>query len=179
MKPSALRDMVIFLVFLLAYMFYPAKTGEARSSSPMTVYQYFLLLPSEFFFEDYHSSLQRTDMIVNSNESILDNRHEYLYVPGGDGQSYIEMAVFKYKGMDTVAVRAESYDPFIPFMDFFRCKNGKLVDVTKQVMPVRFNPNYNWALPERGTKIIATSPKGKEMVQLSWINGRFVSDKLR
>ena len=117
------------------------------------------------------------DNILNFKGCIVDNQHDFLCMPGGDGQWEIQIAIFRYNGIDTIAVLSGSYDPNIPSLDFFHYKNGKWINVTKTLMPIKFNSNYNWSLPQYGTTIVAKTESGKKKVELRWVNGRFLAQR--
>ena len=154
---------------------------------PDTVYDYYRLLPSDYFFDWADKEPQRRDMLLNEKEAILDNAHDYLYVRGGDGQWAIEMALFRYHGNVTVGIASGSYDPDIPHIEFKQYQNGKWVDVTKRVLSpavVKMITNKEsdfpdhamatYTLPEHGSTIVVHTRSGKD-VKLRWFKGRFVA----
>jgi hypothetical protein len=158
---------------------------------PDSVYDFYQLLPNDYFFDEHPTKTDRLEMLVEEKENILDNSNDYLYVRGGDGQWDIQMALFRYHGIITVAIASGSYDPDIPQLEFKRYRNGKWIVVTKRVLSPRLvkaitnesddaydNSGRNdllttFSLPEHGTTIVVHTRPGKDL-KLSWFKGRFV-----
>src|SRR5438105_3641621 len=69
-----------------------------ENNFPDTVYDFYQLLPDNYFFDEHPTEARRLTVLVEEKENILDNAHDYLYVRGGDGQAPMQMALFRYKG---------------------------------------------------------------------------------
>lgn len=162
-----------------------ATPRPARRLAPVcarhTVLQFFDLLPSRYFDGyDRHEKLDKKQ----SRPPIIDIAHDYLQVWGENGDPLLEIAVFRFGSQETVGVSA-TY-PADAELHFYRMKNGRLRDVTRQVFPRRLGRNqvtetYQVAdLPRIGTTIrvsdeYAETGNQKLAYSLHWRGGRFVA----
>ena len=169
-----------FSFVLLALVFaLPASAKPQRR----TVLDYFKMLPSKFF-EAPEKQLPRMKQLrdgfnpkLTEVRSIVDLRNDFLRFPGDGAQPTFDIAVFRFRGQDTVAV----FDNFENGqLSFWRARNGRLREVTKSVFPFRL-PESSVELPRRGTTIQVFRgngydvPKTRALVaRFLWRGGRFV-----
>ena len=156
---------------LLAALASVVPVPAASASQPMTVKDYFLRLPNKYFEV---TQAQRKDFISAGNpHSIVDIKHDYLYM-GGDGvQPNLTVALFRYHEVVTVAVLDGGYDPNIPTLDFLRYRGGHWLNVTRHVLPLPFDNRLDYFLPRRGTTIRVCNSRGCTVYNLLWRQGRF------
>jgi len=162
------------------------RLNAAVGDSPTTVLDYYKLLPSDYFCD----ASTRGGILLSAKDTVIDNRDDYLFVPGDGCQTPIEMALFRYHGVVTVAVSTTTYDPFIPYLDFLQYTKGKWKNVTGCVLSPRMvraihnnldadydnhgniGPCATFRLPEHGTTIVVHTRRGNDL-KLHWINGHF------
>lgn len=98
------------------FLFVPLALALALPASAQTqthrhtVLDYFKMLPTKRFFEveDQFPRMKWlregfTSQTPADNRSVVDLKNDFLRYPGGDGQGCIDVAVFRFKGQDTVA----------------------------------------------------------------------------
>jgi len=168
----------IYLVAALVFVL-PASAAPRRR----TVLDYFKMLPSKYFeVENQFPRLKSLREgfkgdIEADNRSVVDLKNDFLRFPGGDGQGRLDVAVFRFHGQDTIAIsdRYEGTD-----LSFYREKNGRLVDVTKQVFPFRLPETVTHVLPRMGTTIRVLKggwpdePSKTGYARFFWRGGHFI-----
>lgn len=138
-----------------------------------SVLEFYNLLPSRYFLGD-----NRRVMLTKDRAPIVDNAHDFLLASGEAGQPGLQVAVFRFRGTETVGVAA-AYEMFGE-LNFYRLRNGRLHDVTQQVLPRRFGQYQVAELPRIGTtiRILNENPETideKLAYRLQWRGGRFVA----
>ena len=147
--------------------------ASTKAVTRKTVVNYYYLLPDSYF-EHSGSKTERKGMLSAAN-SISDLKNDYIRVQL-DALGTLEVAVFRYKGRDLIAVR-RYYEGCMLW--FFRYQEGRWKDVTKQIMPVAFNRKYDYVLPRYGTTIQVrrdlwpSENRGRKIYDLIWRKGRF------
>ena len=108
--------------------------------------------------------------------AIVDISNGYLYAPGDGAQTDIYACLFKKSnGTYLMAVGYNDKDEvFETFLDFFVYDHGHMLNVTKNVFPVRFNKNLFYLLPRWGTTIKVTNTSGKKLYDLVWTGSVFL-----
>jgi len=137
-----------------------------------SVLEFYNLLPSRYFLGD-----NRRVMLTKDRAPIVDIAHDFLLASGEAGQPGLQVAVFRFQGTETVGVAA-AYEMFGE-LNFYRLQNGRLHDVTRQVLPRPFGRNQIAELPRIGTtvRILNENPDtldDKPAYRLEWRGGRFV-----
>ncbi len=137
-----------------------------------TVLQCYDLLPSKFFIVKRRELLSKDYPIAE-----VDTAHDFLQTGGEAAQPSLQVAIFRYGGTELVGVSGR-YE-MGGTLNFYRFKNGKLRDVTSQVLPVAFKSTHIAELPRIGTTIRVTEENPdtadqKHAYNLLWRGGRFV-----
>ncbi|MBW3636796.1 MAG: hypothetical protein KY445_10095 [Armatimonadetes bacterium] len=164
--------------------------SEAKPKAPRTVLDYFDLLPQRFFEVEYFGSNNKRRKWLKRgltefplyNRSIIDLKNDYIRFPGDGAQRRLDVAVFRYRGQATVGVYND-WDA--GELSFWRYKNGRLVDVTEQVLPMGFDGKNGYVLPRFGTTvrvfqrtgIFRIKPQMKPLYTLRWRGGHFYRQK--
>jgi hypothetical protein len=166
---------VKFLFLILTTVVVPFATAAQSPSTghPRTVVDYYMLLPDKYFEANRDQRLHW--MLDPKRGAIVDIANGYLYAPGDGAQTDIYTCIFKRSnGEYLVAVGYNDKDGvFETFLDFFVYDQGHLRNVTKTVLPVRFNKGLYYNLPRRGTKIVVTNTSGKRLYDLVWTGDLF------
>lgn len=153
-----------------------------------TVLDYFKMLPTKKFFNmGQHPLEPRLRMkelkqgfdptIPADNRSVVDLKNDFMRFPGDGAQSGLDVAVFRFHGRDTVAVR-ERYGAD-QLLTFWREQNGRLREVTKSVFPYDY-AGEAFEVPRYGTtiQVLKTGrdflPTSKVLARFLWRGGRFV-----
>jgi hypothetical protein len=157
-----------------------SKTAKPATPKPKIVFDYFMLLPQDFF--EFPKSHLKSYLYDDSGEAIMvDEKNDYLHMWGDAAQASIYMALFRYKGRVLVGVYSDGEGGGI--LNLMRYENGKWRDVTKSMLPVPYNDNYQYIIPRYGTTIKVTTGKsegnwqeygrGKKVYGLVWTQGKF------
>ncbi len=177
-----MRWAFLVFVFVLCALQGVSKAG-AKDVSRKSVVDYFYLLPDSYF-EVPQSKAQRKAVLFHDRkiypydfavESIADVKNDYARI-SLDAVGTLEVAVYRYKGRDLIAVRRYYEGCSLGFLTY---KNGRWKDVTKQVMPVRLDDKYDYILPRYGTTIEVrrdlwpSKKQGRKIHDLLWRKGRF------
>ena len=174
----------VFLVFAFALCaLQGVSQAGAKDVSRKSVVDYFYLLPDSYF-EVPQSKAQRKAVLFHDRkiypydfavESIADVKNDYARI-SLDAVGTLEVAVYRYKGRDLIAVRRYYEGCTVRFLTY---KNGRWKDVTKQVMPVRLDRKYDYILPRYGTitevrrDLWPSEKRGRKVYDLLWQKGRF------
>ncbi len=149
-----------------------APGGDAKRHS---VLDYFYLLPNVDL--DNASTKERSSSLKYPG-AVVDVAHDYIRA-NLDSSPPQQVAVFRYRGTELVAVSIPDYGGDYKLFQLFRLRNGKLVDVTKKELPVpaRLN-NYLYELPRYGTtirvfKFDLDKQTHHRAFDLAWSGGKF------
>ncbi len=127
---------------------------------------------------------ERAESLKAKYKPIIDLPHDYLQVDP-DSSPTAQIAVFRFKGADLIAHSEPDYQSDYNSFAFYRLQNGKLRDVTKQILPRELAPSkYLLELPRAGTTIRVFSfdlekQSRKPAFDLLWRKGRFVVAKIK
>ena len=157
-------------LILLALVSIGTLVGASAQSrqDPRTVVDYYMLLPDKYFEANRG---QRLHWMLNPKRgAIVDIPNGYLFAPGDGAQTDIFTCLFKRSdGSYLVAVGYNDKDEvFEPFLDFFIYNRGRLLNVTKSVMPLPFDKSLYYELPRYGTTIKVTTKSAKELYDFVW-----------
>lgn len=139
-----------------------------------TVLECYDLLPGKFF----EGNINRRDLVGKDYPiAQVDNAHDFLQSGGEAAQSSIQVAIFRFRGTELVGVSAR-YE-MGGTLNFYRFKNGRLRDVTSQILPLRWKETQIARLPRIGTTIHVSDQNAdtgdeKPDYDLLWRSGRFV-----
>lgn len=164
-----------------------AKPRPAARAKRRSVLDYYYLLPYLGNFGN-DTRREKSELLKpSSNEGftpIVDLRHDYIEV-GPDSAPVEQIAVFRSGGPDLIATSSPDYESDYNGFQLWRLQNGKLRDVTRQVLPFPVRPNeLAYELPRVGTTIhvfrFSLEPKTrKPAFDLLWRRGRFVMQRPR
>ena len=149
----------------------PASTRAPRRHS---VTQFFDLLPARYF-----AGTTRREKL--GGKPVIDQAHDYLETRGEGDDAALDIKVFR-GDQETVGVLA-TYADGGGELSFYRLQNGRLRDVTPQVLPRRLRRNQFAELPRVGTMIRVSNRsrtlKTKDALayDLEWRGARFVQVK--
>jgi len=163
-----MRVKFLFLVLTTAVVSFATAAQSLSSDHPRTVVDYYMLLPDKYFEANRDQRLHW--MLDPKRGAIVDIANRYLYAPGDGAQTDIYTCIFKRSNGDYLvgAGYNDKDGVFETFLDFFVYDQGHLRNVTKTVLPVRFNKELYYNLPRRGTTIVVTNTSGKKLYDLVW-----------
>ncbi len=142
-----------------------APKKAAVKTARRSVLDYFRLLPN------MSESGDRESLIGKNSPHLIDNGNDYMQVTGDGAQPSFQIAVFRYRGRDLVAVSSVIGGPDY-FFDLWRYERKKWKNVTSSVALAE-NSSLHFVLPRRGTTIKVFRRNGTLAAQLLWKNGRF------
>ena len=154
----------------------PSVTAQTQ---PRSVVDYFNLLT--WLGIGYPTTQQnKRELLQTENHPVIDVRHDYLLVHP-DSSPAEQLAVFRARGKaDLLAVSLPDSETDYNNFVLFQLRNGKLQDVTRQVLPMSPQiSRYLYELPQFGTIIrvfrfnIDTQTRS-HVFDLQWRKGRFV-----
>ena len=154
-------------------------TGMAAQTQPRSVVDYFNLLT--WLGIGYPATPQnKRELLKPENHPIVDVRHDYLLVHP-DSSPAEQLAVFRAYGKpDLLAVSLPDYQSDYNNFVVYRLRNGKLRDVTRQVLPMSSQiGRYLYELPQVGTTIRVfrfsmDTQSRRHVFDLQWRGGCFV-----
>lgn len=164
-----------------------AKPRPAARAKRRSVLDYYYLLPylGNDGYETRQEKLRLLDPRSNSyHKPIVDLRHDYIEV-SPDSSPDEQIAVFRSSGPDLIATSSPDYESDYNGFQLWRLQNGKLRDVTRQVLPFPVRSNeLAYELPRVGTTIhvfrFSLKPKSrKPAFDLLWRRGHFVMQRPR
>ncbi len=144
-----------------------------QSAQPHTVIDYYRLLPDKYF--EATREQRFSWMLDPKRGAVVDVSNGYLYAAGDGAQTDIYVCLFKrLDGTYLVAVKSHESDSDIyTYLDFYIYDKGRLQNVTKQSLPMKFDKELKYELPRYGTTVKVTDENGKRVYDLVWINGKF------
>lgn len=157
-----------------------SQTNHAKARAKrLSVIDYFYLLPS-LGIGDQATQSEKRELLQPQNHPIIDVRSDYLLVHP-DSSPAEQIAVFRARGKaDLLAVSMPDFKSDYNFFALYRLQNGKLQDVTGQMLPVQTRTNdFLYELPRVGTAIrVFSFDLHKESRRyafcLQWSKGHFV-----
>lgn len=165
----------LLLTLLAVFLF--QLTGDAQSSPPKTVLDYYLLLPEKYFEANKE---QRVKWMLDSRRgAVVDIKNGYIYAPGDGAQTSLYVCLFKRPhGFPLVAVKSHPSDTDeYTRLNFYEYKHGALAEVNK-VLPVKVNEEFKYTMPRYGKSIEVRNQRGKKIYALIWSGRRFVLKRL-
>ncbi len=157
--------------------------GTKAQTRRLSVIDYFNLLPS-YGISDSTTRKERRELLQFGTDPdtnpTIDVRSDYLLIHP-DSSPAEQIAVFRAHGKsDVVAVSMPDSESDYNNFALYRLQNGKLRDVTRQMLPVPLRiDNFLYVLPENGTtirvfKFNLGDVSGRHAFDLQWRGGRFV-----
>jgi hypothetical protein len=180
MKPSSSSVLCTLLATLVTGAL-PFSSAQAapRVTAPSvcaprrhTVTQFFNLLPARYF-----AGISRREKL--GKKPVIDRAHDYMETRGEGDDAALDIRVFRFAGQETVGVFVTHADGGGE-LNFYRLQNGRLRDVTLQVLPRPFKQQVA-ELPRTGTTLRVLNRRASGMKpgtvasNLEWRGGRFVA----
>ena len=166
-----------FLAVSPALLFNAAR-GKAQAQRH-SVIDYFYLLPSLGFVGRVGRQEAR-QLLEPERSPVIDIPHDYLVVHP-DSAPAEEIAVFRAQGKpDLIADSSPDFESDYNNFTLYRLRNGKLRDVTRQVLPMPPNTEHLlYELPRLGTTIRVfrfnlDTQSRYHVFNLQWRGDRFV-----
>ena len=174
---------------VLAVLSLSAAQAEAKSAlhtrhreaqaKRRSVVDYFYLLPS--LGNGYQATRREKRLLLQAeNHPIIDVRHDYLLVHP-DSSPEEQIAVFRVRNKaDLLAVSQPDFESDYNQFTLFRLQNGRLRDVTRQMLPMPTDTNrFLYELPRFGTtirvyKFHLETQSRRHVFDLQWRGDRFV-----
>ncbi len=160
-----------------------ARPRQTATAKRLSVLDYYFLLP-HISIGGGESRSEKREMLRGEPKPVIDLRHDYLLVHP-DSSPAAQVAVFRGGGADVIAYSTPDFKSDYNKFRLYRLQNGKLRDVTKQIMPVPARTDrFLYELPRFGTTIhvfafnIETRTR-KPAFNLLWRRGRFVVARLK
>ena len=166
---SVRRFLLALLVVCLSYSW-----GQAQSSTPKTVFDYYLMLPEKYFEADKE---QRVKWMLDSRRgAVVDRKNGYIFAPGDGAQTSVFVCLFnRPRRSPLVAVKSyESDTDQYTHLDFYEYKAGALVEFKRRVLPVKVNEEFKYEMPRYGKSIQVRDRRGRRIYRLIWSGRRFV-----
>jgi hypothetical protein len=164
------RFSLLLVLLFITLAPYPtsAQTKRSESIQPKNIVDFYLLLPDKYFEADRDQRLHW--MLDPARGAIVDIGNGYIFAAGDGAQTDLYVCLFKRSnGKNLIAVNYnDKHDVFESFLDFYIYKRGKLLNVSKSVMPMAFNKDFYYALPRYGNTIVVTNKSGKKLYDLVW-----------
>jgi hypothetical protein len=165
-------------LYCLLLLFFNCHFLSAQQEKKFTIAELFLKIPEKFLRYDTEfrkNILSDTD----TRRTIIDNKNGYLSFEAPDNPfEDFELCVFKiktggyllaYSYRGDRAPYEESGDiESILFFQCFQFKNNKWSDITKSILPVKYNNTNIYKLPRYGKKIFVSNKNGKPLYTLDW-----------
>ena len=146
----------------------------AQSPEPKTVADFFRIVPDRYigFDRDFREGLLRHER----RGAVIDIPNGYISWDASDNPEEFEFAIFrKSNGKYLVAIDID-YDSDYPDAGrllLLSYEREKWRDVTRTMLPVRYDKRLIYKLPREGRTIQVTNQDGRRVYSLTWANDRF------
>lgn len=186
MNRLSLAAFLSFGALLITAPSLEARPRQKAVAKRLSVLDYYFLLPfigNEAVPKTGKELHYRRESLRPQYKPVIDLRHDYLSVQP-DSSPRVQIAVFR--GVtEVVAYSAPDYHSDYNSFALYRLQNGRLHDVTRQLLPVPSRTNtFLYELPRVGTTIhvfafdLETQSR-KPAFDLLWRRGRFVKVELQ
>jgi hypothetical protein len=141
---------------------------------PKTVAEFFLVVPERYV--GYDLAFREDFVRGEYRGSIIDVPNGYIYWNASDNPEEFEFALFKKRNGRYIVAFSAPYDSQFPNSGRFvllSYDRGKWRDVTKALLPVKYNRKSIYGLPRHGRTIHVGSEWGRKHYMLKWENDRF------
>lgn len=147
--------------------------AAGQTSQPVTVLDYYKLLPDKYFEADQN---QRINWMLDPKRgAIVDLKNDYLYAPGDGAQSDIYLSLLKKRSGRYLAIL--KYHPSdnrdFTNLEFYVYQNGSWTDVTESVLPLEINNSYEYHVPRYCMGIQVNDKSGRWLYDLVWTGEKF------
>lgn len=173
------KNILLYLVLVLPLAGFPV---NAQNKKPRTVRDYFFIVAKKHFSIDCCNG--NINDYLKQYLLVEDTANGYMSGGGDAAQEAFEIALFKRPNSTYLIAfytEGEGGVEDTPWCKFFDYKNGKLTDVSKNVVPNYSKEKYIYKLPRKGTTIEVFEKdengedfyRGKKLYDLVWQNGKF------
>lgn len=170
----------VFVVLLLSPLISISLRGAEQK--PLTIVDYFLLLPQDYFENPPQSWLT---FLRQPKAGVVDVANGYMACIGDGAQPEFEVALFRYRdGRPLLAIcHGELEGPDSLYLDFFEIgPDGKMKKTRQSILPVgdagSNKGNSRFQLPRKGrTILVHTKGSGKIQRKLTWNGEKFQEEK--
>ncbi len=149
--------------------------GTLVSARPFrTVQEHFLGIPTPLL--PFSIELRRNFL----EYSLVDQPNGYIRYQASDNPLRFEFAIFRKRNGQYLAAFSTPYDPDsfpdqpvpsqLVLLDY---RQGQWRDVTRELLPVPFNPTLTYQLPQVGRDIMVLNRRNQVLYRLRWQNDRF------
>jgi hypothetical protein len=156
---------------------------RAADDKPMTVVDYYLLLPEKTFEAPVPDWLQ--------NATVIDKQNGYIAITGDGAQPNFEVALFRYRDGRPLLVVCEGEhegDDRVSLEFFHLGTDGRMHKAPRRIFPIgdmwssgeveKKYQDFRFDLPRRGRTIIVRSSKTKKILhRLTWNGEKFVQEQ--
>jgi hypothetical protein len=145
-----------------------------QSSDPKTVTDFFLLVPERYV--GYDQAFREGLVRGERRGAVIDLANGYIYWNASDNPEEFEFALFKKRNGKYIVAFSAPYDSQFPNSGRFvllSYDRGKWRNVTKALLPVKYNRKSIYGLPRHGRTIHVGSEWGRKHYILKWENDRF------
>jgi hypothetical protein len=151
-----------------------------QPSDPKTVADFFLLAPERYVGYDlaFREGLVRGER----RGTVIDVPNGYIYWNASDNPEEFEFALFKKRNGKYIVAFSAPYDSQFPNSGRFvllSYDRGKWRNVTKALLPVKYDKTLTYKLPRQGRTIEVAGEWGRKHYQLTWVNDRFTVSRPR
>ena len=172
-KPMRARRLALAVATLVLALGLLDKPGQARPLR--TVQEHFLGIPAPLLPLGTAENRRRY-----LRDAVVDERNGYIRYQASDNPERFEFAIFRKTNGQYLAAFSVPYDP-----DFFDqpipsrlilldYRQGRWQDVTRELLPVPFEPTLTYQLPRVGRDIVVVNRRNQKRYRLRWQNDRFV-----
>jgi hypothetical protein len=148
----------------------------AQVKEPTNVRDYFLLVPERYI--GYDRSFREELLREKVAGTVVDVKNGYISYKASDNPETFEFTIFKKADGKNLVAFSVAYDPDFPDTTskllLLSYENGRWADVTRAMLPVRFDKRLTYKLPREGTNINVTDDKGRKMYRLVWTKSKFM-----
>lgn len=171
-KTKLVRNVLLSLMVIISAQGFSA--AAPQPPEPKTVADFFLLVPERFVGYDlaFRQGLVRGER----RGTVIDVPNGYISWNASDNPEEFEFALFKKRNGKYIAAFSVPYDSQFPnaaTLLLLSYDRGKWRNVTKALLPVKYDKTLTYGLPRQGRTIEVASEWGREHYQLTWANDRF------
>jgi hypothetical protein len=149
-------------------------TADAQCAEPKTVADFFRLVPERYMM-GYDFRFREGLLRGERRGAVVDIRNGYIYWNASDNPEEFEFAIFRKNNGKYIVAFSVGYDADFDYSEFFLLSydGGRWRDVTRELLPVRYNRTNTYRLPRKGRSIVVTGEGGRTLYKLTWANDRF------
>ena len=141
---------------------------------------FFLLVPERYVGYDlaFREGLVRGER----RGTVIDLPNGYIYWNASDNPEEFEFALFKKSNGRYIVAFSAPYDSQFPNSGRFvllSYDRGKWRNVTKALLPVKYDKKLTYKLPRQGRTIEVAGEWGRKHYHLTWANDRFTVSRPR